>query len=379
MLRVALKMLLADQAKFLGLVFTIAFSSFLLVQQLCMFCGILNRTTSQIRAVQDANIWVMDPSSQYIDEIKPLSDTDVFRIRSVPGVAWAVPFSKNLAILKAMNGQFRAALVLGLDDASLVGGPPKMIIGNIGDLDQVNAIIMDKGGYNYFFSHQPYKLGQEFEINDKRVVLVGICDAPPPFQTFPVIYTKYKYSLGFLGQTRREMSFVLAKELPGFKAEDVCKNITRITGLKSYTREEYRWVTIWYYLKNTGIPVNFGLTISIAVLVGAVVAGQTFYIFTLENLQQFGTLKAIGVSHSQVIGMVLLQALTVTVLGYGFGMGMAGIFFTITEHNMATRGFVLLWQTMVMTAAVMLMIGALTSILSLRKVLQLEPASVFRG
>jgi len=46
------------------------------------------------------------------------------------------------------------------------------------------------------------------------------------------------------------------------------------------------WDGIGYYLRNTGIPVNFGITILVALIVGTVVAGQTFYLFTVENLKQ---------------------------------------------------------------------------------------------
>jgi putative ABC transport system permease protein len=32
------------------------------------------------------------------------------------------------------------------------------------------------------------------------------------------------------------------------------------------------------------------------------VAGQTFYLFTIENLKQFGALKAMGVTNLRLIG-----------------------------------------------------------------------------
>ena len=57
-----------------------------------------------------------------------------------------------------------------------------------------------------------------------------------------------------------------------------------------------------YYLRNTGIPVNFGITIGVALVVGTVVAGQTFYLFTIENLKQFGALKAMGVGNLKLVG-----------------------------------------------------------------------------
>src|SRR2546425_11077301 len=82
---VALKMLTGDRAKYLGLIFAIAFSSFLIENQSSIFAGIMKRTTSQILDVTDADIWVMDKKTLYIDEVKSLTDTDLYRVRGVPG------------------------------------------------------------------------------------------------------------------------------------------------------------------------------------------------------------------------------------------------------------------------------------------------------
>ena len=46
------------------------------------------------------------------------------------------------------------------------------------------------------------------------------------------------------------------------------------------------------------------------------VAGQTFYLFTVENLKQFGAIKAIGVTNWRLIGMILLQAFAVGIIGF---------------------------------------------------------------
>jgi putative ABC transport system permease protein len=134
-----------------------------------------------------------------------------------------------------------------------------------------------------------------------------------------------------------------------------------------------------YYLRNTGIPVNFVLTVMIALLVGTVVAGQTFYLFTLENLKQFGALKAIGVTNRRIVGMILLQAAVVASVGYSFGMGMAATFFRIFLHRTATRGINMPPLVMAGVAFVVVFIVVVASLMSIRKVLVLEPAAVFRG
>jgi len=71
--------------------------------------------------------------------------------------------------------------------------------------------------------------------------------------------------------------------------------------------------------------------------------------------------------------------LTAVTIGYAIGSGIAGVFFSITLRNDPTRGLVLLWQTMTGVAVVIFLVVFLASLLSIRRVLVLEPAVVFRG
>lgn len=378
---VALQMLTGDRAKYMGLIFTIAFSSFLIAQQVSIFAGIMNRTRSQISDVNDADIWVMDPATQYFDEVYSLKDSDVDRVRGVPGVRWAVRLFKGQPRAKAPDGRFRVAILLGLDDATLAGGPAKekMLLGSVESLRDPDAVIIDQAGYHFFFPGQPLALGKAFEMNDRRAKVVGIADASAPFTTFPVFYSRYSEALNFVGRERKLLSFVLVKARAGQNLSELSRRIQAATGLKAMTGDRFGWMTILYYIRNTGIPVNFGLTVAIALIVGTVVAGQTFYIFTIENLKQFGALKAIGTSNRRLVGMILLQAMVVGLIGYTIGMGMTAGFFSVTTHRDATRGIVLLWQVMAGSGAVVMFIVLIASLLSIRKVLVTEPAIVFRG
>lgn len=376
---VALKMLTGDRAKYLGLIFTVAFSSFLIAHQASIFAGIMDRTRSQIKDITDADIWVMDPNTQYFDEVNALTDDDLYRVRGVSGVKWAVPLLKGNPRAKAPDGKFRVVIMLGIDDATLVGAPRKMIMGSADDLRQPDSAIIDEAGYRFFFPNQPLQLGETLEMNDHRARIVGICDASAPFTTLPVLFTRYSQALNYVGRERNLLSFVLVKPEPSVSVVELQKRITRATGLKTMSGDQFGWATIMYFMRNTGIPVNFGITVMIALIVGTVVAGQTFYIFTIENLKQFGALKAVGVTDRRIVGMILLQALVVGSIGYALGMGMAATFFAIFVHKIATRGIIMLPQVMAGTAVVVVFIVIVASLMSIRKVLVLEPAIVFRG
>jgi putative ABC transport system permease protein len=376
---IALKMLTGDRAKYFGIVFGVTFATVLIAQQVSIFLGIMGRTTSQITDVRDAEIWVMDNKVRYIDEIPALPDTDLQRVRGAPGVAWAVKLYKGQVRARLADGNFRNVVLFGLDDATLVGAPAEMIAGSLADLAQPDAVIIDKAGYEYMWPDEPYRLGRTFEMNDRRAVLVGVCKASAPFTTLPILYTRYSQAAWFVPRERNLMTFVLAKPEPGLTATEVCQRIEKQTSLTALTPQQFHWRTILYFLGSTGIPVNFGITITLGFVIGVAIAGQTFYLFTVENLKQFGALKAMGLSNVRIVGMILLQALVVGFIGYGIGMGLAALFFASTSHITHLAGLHIYWQVMAGVGVAVLIIVMLASLLSIRRVLVLEPAVVFRG
>ena len=376
---IALKMLTGDRAKYLGLIFAVAFCTFLLENQTSIFAGILNRTGSQILDVTDADVWVMDAKTEYFEQTKALKDTDLTRVRGVDGVEWAVNLFKATPVARTRAGKFASCILLGLDDATLAGAPRKMLLGSWERLREPDSVVIDKAGYILLFPDEPLELGRELEMNDHRVTIVGISDAAAPFLSFPVVHARYSEAVTFVGRERTQLAYVLVRPQPGISAEQISQRIDAQTGLRARTTDEFRWDCIRYYLKNTGIPVNFGITITIALIVGTVVAGQTFYLFTIENLKQFGALKAIGVTNWRLIGMVLLQAFTVGVMGFSLGTGMAAAFFEMTLRLIATRGLILMWQNVVLTDGCILLVVVIASLLSIRRVVVLEAATVFRG
>ena len=378
MLWIAWKMLVGNRVKYLGIIFGVVFAAVLIAQQASIFCGLMSLTVSQIRDVEGPGIWVMDRHVQFIDDIKPLADTELFRVKSVPGVAWAVPFYKGIGRARLEEGSYEQMIILGLDDATLVGAPEGIFLGSIADLRKPDAVIMDDAGYKRIWPGEPYKLGRTFEMNDRRAVLVGLTKASRTFQSFPIVYTRYSQAVLFAPRERKVLSFVLADAQPGVPPEEVCRRIEERTGLQALTREEFLRKTIVYYLQKTGIPVNFGITVLLGFLVGTAIAGQTFYLFTVENIRQYGALKAMGASNWTILLMVLGQGLQVGVIGYGLGVGLAGLFGWSVKG--ATRlSFFMPWQVLALTAAAVFVIVLIASLLSIRKVLVVEPAIVFRG
>lgn len=375
---IALKMLTGDRSKYWAIIFGITFACVLIAEQAAMFCGIMLRTSNQIRDIHDADIWVMNPYLRYIDDLKPIADTAFLRVRGVPGVAWAVNLYKGGAQAQLENGHYQTVILLGVDDATLVGAPQNLIMGNAGDLQLPDAVLVDEAGYHYMWPGEPLRLGRTIEMNDHRAVIVGIFKASLTFATQPIIYTRFGRATLFVPATRRSLSFVLAKCLPGESAEVVAERIRRQTHLQALTQNQFSWLTMSYYLERTGIPVNFGSTVLLGFIVGIAIAGQTFYLFTVENIRQFGALKAMGMSNRRVVRMVFMQAAVVGGVGYCLGVGLATALGLFLQALRPIMSFFLPWQVLLLTAGAVLVMVFLSSLLSIRRLLVLEPGMVFQ-
>ncbi|MFM8727501.1 MAG: ABC transporter permease, partial [Planctomycetaceae bacterium] len=79
----AWKMLTGDRTKYLGIVFGVAFGTLLIAQQSSIFVGLMRRTSSQIIDITSADLWVMDQRQRNVDDIRPMPDSRLGRVRGV--------------------------------------------------------------------------------------------------------------------------------------------------------------------------------------------------------------------------------------------------------------------------------------------------------
>jgi putative ABC transport system permease protein len=237
--------------------------------------------------------------------------------------------------------------------------------------------IDDVGSRKLFPNVDP--VGQEIELNDRRAVIRGVVDANPSFTSGVLLYTQYSNALDYVPGTRNRMTFVLARAAPGQDPVVVARRIEQRTGLKARARQEFAVDTISYVAANTGIPINFGLTVLLGFIVGVAIVGLTFSLFIRDNIKQFGALKAIGVTNGKIRGMVALQAAWIGFIGYSIGIALATLFIALGGSNSDTfKGFYVPWQVLVGVGVAVLLMVFGTGFVALRKVLQTEPAEVFR-
>jgi len=222
----------------------------------------------------------------------------------------------------------------------------------------------------------PLKVGDLLELNDHRAIVVGIAKTTRTFQSQPVVYTTYSRAKNMAPRERKLLSFILVKAKPGVDPKDLTRTIESHTGLAAYTQKGFQDLTYNYYMKNTGIPINFGISVALGFLVGAAIAGQTFYSFTLENLRQFAVLKAMGAGNGTLLMMILLQAFIVGIIGYGLGVGLTSVFGWAMRNTILSFRFP--WQLLLFSGVGVMLICLMAAGISIRKVMTLEPAMVFK-
>jgi putative ABC transport system permease protein len=375
---IAIRMLTGDAQKFYGLVFGIAFSTLLITQQLTIFVSLLERGASAVFNVPAADIWVMDRVSRTTDVSYPMPSTALDKVRSVPGVKWAAPHLRANASVRTGDGDLEGVTIVGVDDATLIGLPRRMAEGRIDVLSRPDTVIIDDVGTTNMFADGRSPIGERLELNDQRAVIRGIADAIPGFTSQVTLYTKYSQALRYVPGTRNRLSFVLVGAAPGVDHQQLVARIEAETGLRARTRAQFAQDGIDFIVENTGIPINFGITVALGFVVGVAIVGLTFSLFIRDNIKQFGALKAIGVANGTIRRMVTAQAALVGLIGYGLGVLATVVFIWSFSTEPSFKGFYIPWQIPLISLAAVVLILALTGWIALRRVLKTEPAAVFR-
>ncbi|HVZ94506.1 MAG TPA: ABC transporter permease [Phycisphaerales bacterium] len=372
---IALKMLVGDRGKYLALVVGLSFAVLLISQQAAIFLGLIQRSTGVLQNTAQPDLWIADPNIQFISDVRPLADRELDRVRSVPGIAWAEPFFSSRALVELPNGAYKTAQLVGVARSTMVGQPPEILQGTLDDLRAPDAVFVDESSRSKLGN---VGIGDTLRLNDKRAVIVGICRVKLSFDSNAIVYTTFDNIQRYTPLGRERISYILAGLKPGTDVKTVQAEINALGEVQAFTQDEIRWRSVRFILRETGIGINFGITVLLGFVVGLAVVAAIFYQFTLENIRYFAVLNAMGARRRTLVRMVLLQAFVVGMIGYGIGVGGAGAFSLLGRRPGSELAVIFPWQLLVGSLGATLVCIMLGSLLSLRKVMTLEPAIVFK-
>ncbi|MGB9744981.1 MAG: ABC transporter permease [Desulfurella sp.] len=375
LLKIALKLLANDRGKFFTLILGVTFAVFLMNQMTSMFAGIMRKSTSNVINI-GAKMWVMDPSVENDRSSIPLPDYVLDYVRSIKGVAMAVPIYFGSGLVKLPDGTYQAANIIGLDDTTLFGRPP-IIKGNLNKIYNSDAFIgIVDSDYRKIGSPG---IGSVLSINDHRAVIVALAK-PTSGGLFgtPTLYTTYTRATKDLPQTRYSMSYILLNPKSNADIPYIQEQVKKL-GYKALTQKEFEKTIENFYKYKTGMGTNIMIMTLISFIVGLSIAGQTFYAFVLENLEKFGALKAIGAKKYELMSMILFQASVTSFIGYGFGIMFSSLMIAFSKARIPNYAAIVTYQNMLIAFLMVVVIAGFSSYIGIRKVLKIEPFDVFRG
>jgi putative ABC transport system permease protein len=379
MIYLALRMLFGAPARYWLLVSGIASASVMMILGVALWFGIQGvsyATADNIRSP----IWVVDPMVQQINDFQPLRATEVDRVRSVAGVAWAVPLHLGSAQARLLaEGVSRSVTLVGLDATTLMGAPTGMLEGSLDDLRQPDAVIIDERGAAFLSPdpHRPLQRGDSFEMNDRRAVIAGLCRTRLSFGSNAYVFTTYDRAIGYAPGQRKQVTHILAVPEAGLSAAEVARAIQIATGLHAHTEADIKQMTAEWMLANDVAPFIIAIIVVVGFVVGATVSGQAFYGFVLENSRHFGALRAMGTGTRTLAAMILAQAALVGLVGFGLGAGAIGLVFSLVPADRSPA--LMLWQVPVSVLAAIMGICLVAAALGLWRVVRIDAAIVFRG
>jgi putative ABC transport system permease protein len=222
-------------------------------------------------------------------------------------------------------------------------------------------------------------VGTTFEVNDHRAVVIGTARALVSglFGT-PTLYTTYSRAISDLPTTRYTISYILVEPKNASDIPNIKKEVESL-GYVALTNDEFIAKNRNYYLFKTGLGTNILIMTLISFIVGLSIAGQTFYTFVLENLEEFGALKAIGAKKSELIQMILFQASVVGFLGYGFGVLLSSVLIALAKLRLPEYASLVTYQNLFASFFMVLVIITFSSYIGIRKVTSIDPFDIFRG
>jgi putative ABC transport system permease protein len=386
MIRTALTMLVGDRSKFLGIVFGLAFAALLMTQQGAIFRGVMVLVYGHITDTPQAELWIGDPGITQLDTNDLLNERELDNVRAVPGVRWAVPLLRRVVYSRDTGNLIAPLMVMGVDDATLIGSPApdNLLSGSLSDLLRPDTVIIDEHGAATKLrvelpggGSRPLGIGDCLIMNGRSIEVVGLCRSTLAMMLYPTGYMLRSRLSAIDTGNDRAFNFILAGTDRQGDPRQVCARIDAATGLTARTRAEFIDHVYDFFLYKTGIPPNFAIAVLLGFFVGAAIAGQTFSQYVNDNRRIFASLKAMGMRNRGLMQILLIQAAFSASLGLGLGVGAATIFGSFLDGS--DLGFRMEPTLLALAFVAVLVISLAAALFSLRSLLKLDPALVFRS
>jgi len=371
---IALETLIADRGKLLTALVGVVFSIVLVNVQGGLFVGLIRKASMLVDHGQ-ADVWVGHQNMHNVDFPRDVPRRWVYRVRTVPGVKRAEPYLIGFSEMTLPSGGFEGIVVVGVEPPALLGGPWNVAAERPDSILQNDGVIVDRCDARKL---EYPRLGEVREIGGHRVKVAGLSHGITGFLVTPYAFTTYERATELLQKDPDLCSYFLIELQPGADARAVCAAIRqRVPELEAFPREQFSWISVNYWMTRTGLGISFGAATLLGLLVGMVMVAETLYALVLDRLGEFGTLKAIGATESQVYRILLAQALVMAVVGSVLGLAVV----TAVQgwFNTPRAPIVVPWWLSLGSCLLVLAICLVSSLLPWHRLRQVDPMTILQS
>lgn len=375
-LALAIKMMFHDKPKLIGTTLGVVFAVVLSAQQLGILFGLLQKNTMFVDNA-NADIWVTPPGTNQLQPGKRLPDTVRLQALTTEGVADARPLIYGTGSIQRPWGGSEPVGIVGFDlptheGAKWMGGPWNVVAGSREALALPNAVFLEDARREKMGD---VNLGSEREINGYALRVVGFTWGLLPFGP-PYTFVETKVGRSLLEMGPEEQHFVLVDVVDGEDHELVAQRLQeRLPETRVMTKETFHDAIVATLLGEQ-LGLTFGTSTAFGLLIGFIIVALSMFSSVLDNLKEFGTLKAIGSTNGDLSRLLIVQSVMYAVLGSFIGLGMVG--FAAEGIRSASLAMIVPLELVVATPVVMTVLCVVASVLALRRVRKLEPGMVFR-
>ena len=373
---VALRSLVHDRGKLVGAVAGVAFAAALLLLQLGIYVGFLDTSALLIDHL-GGDVWVMARGTEVVDNGEPLSAGSRARIAALPCVRAVRGLVFAFFPTRKTNGALDAVQVVGLDPIpgptlvpwSLEHGLP----GDLAARDRVSVDAIDLAKLHLAADPR----GTRIQIGAHTVEIAALTRGIRSFTLTPYVFASLATARRLVGLAEGQAHFwVVDTREPACAASVAAMIESRHPDLQALGAREFREKTERYWVGGSGAGVAIGFSALLGLIVGVVIVGQTLYAVTREHERELATLKAIGATRTELASFVGWQAALLALLGGTTGFCLA----EIGQDLLAQAGLMIVLSPAVLATSACAVIGmcAVASIGSVRRVLALDAAEVFR-
>jgi putative ABC transport system permease protein len=362
-----------DRARFLATVLGVSFAVFLMVFQGSLLVGFL-RAASRFIDASDFDIWITARGVQAFEFGATLGGRVREMASGVPGVVETGRACMAFAVYRKPNGKQQVIALVGAD-SNLGKRFPVPELVETAESRSPDAILYDASDRKLI---EVASLPAEVEINGHRANIEHEVEGFGGFLGVPSLFTSYRNAARYLGFGPENGMYILLRVGKDYSVSDVQQNLRqRLPEVDVLTREEFAHKSRMYWVIKTGAGGAILTAAVLGFLIGLVVVSQTIYANTMENLEEYATLKALGASPMFVARVVLSESLICGAAGSILGLLAVG---PAMHYARSVIPWIHTpwWLPLIMVMLSLLMCS-LASIASVRSALTVDPGRVFRA